>query len=253
MSTQKLITAGATFLSILLAGCGGGGSSSATKITASDAQGVYEGTVSNGREHNTLILENNQFYTMYGNAVSGGFGVAGFIQGNGKTNNGNFSSTDLKDFFANGTVTSGSLSAAYVPKTSFNGTLTQGSSTVTFTGTALKNSPYNYDTAANPANISGAWLLSDLQGATVAVSISSSGALVGSSGGCAFNGTINPRASGKNVFDVALTFGAISCRLAGQSANGIAIEYPLANGKRQLLIAGTDTARANGTAFFGMR
>ncbi|MEO8407974.1 MAG: hypothetical protein ABI476_06040 [Oxalobacteraceae bacterium] len=252
MNTHKLIAAGAVLLSTLLAGCGGG-SSSPAKVTVSDAQGVYEGTVSNGREHRTLILENNQFFTIYGNTGNGGFGIAGFIQGNGKTNSGNFSSTDLKDFFADGTVVSGSLSASYIPKTSFNGTLTEGTSTVTFTGAPLKSSSYNYDTAANPANIAGAWILADLQGSTVAVSISSSGALVGSTAGCAFNGTINPRASGKNVFDVALTFGAISCRLTGQTATGIAIEYPLANGKRQLIIAGTDKARANGTAFFGVR
>lgn len=257
MNPKNLVVfAGSTLLSLFLVGCGGGGSSSSTPApVTSSGEGVYEGSISNGRIHNTLVLENDQFFTLYGNAIAGGgLAVTGFIQGNGKSNNGNFTSTDLKDFFANGTVVSGSLSASYTAKTSLNGSVTEGSSTVTFTGTSpLKNSLYVYEKAANLANIVGAWSLFDLQGSSTALNIVSNGAFTGTSNGCSFSGTLNPRASGKNVFDLALTFGAAPCRLAGQAANGIAVEYPLSNGTRQLLIAGTNATRTNGTALLGVR
>lgn len=253
-----VVSAGSILLSLLLVGCGGGGGGDggapAGPVVASSAEGVYEGTISNGRIHNTIVLENDQFFTLYGVALPGGGTlVTGLIQGNGKSNNGSFSSTDLKDF-ASGTVVSGSLSASYTAKTSLNGSITEGSSTVTFTGTSpLKNSLYVYEAAANLANIVGAWSLLDQQGSSTALNILSSGAFTGTSSGCSFSGTLNPRASGKNIFDLALIFGAAPCPLVGQTANGIAVEYPLSNGSRQLFIAGTNAARTNATALLGVR
>lgn len=266
MNTNKLAAAGIMFSS-LLAGCGGGasgGGASASAVPApvapaapvitASAEGVYEGTISNGRSHTTLVLENDQYVTLYGNTISGGgLAVSGFIQGTGKSNNGSFSSTDLKDFFADGTSIGGTLSASYVPKSSLSGSVTEGTSSVTFTATSpLKNSLYTYDVAANLADVTGVWSLVDLQGTPVILNIAASGAFAGSSSGCSFAGDLKPRTSGKNVFDVTLTFGPSPCRLAGQAATGIAVDY-LSGGKRQFLIAGTNTARTSGTAFLGQR
>jgi hypothetical protein len=255
--TNKLGAMGILAIAAILAGCGGGGSNSSTSTPSTNvttsAEGVYQGTVSNGTAHNTLVLENGQYYTMYGTSTSGVFYVSGFIQGTGTSNNGSFSSTDLKDFYFNGTVVSGSLSASYSPNVSFNGSITEGTSTMTFTGAPLQNSSYSYKTAANLANVVGSWNMTGLRGEAIALSIASSGTFTGSSGGCSFTGTIQPRASGKNVFDVSLTFGAAPCALPGQSASGVGLEYPLASGQRQLLIAGTNATRANGTAFLGTR
>jgi hypothetical protein len=245
----------------LLPACGGSGGSggtgstgtSAPAATVSSAQGVYQGPVSNGRTHNTIVLENGQFYALYGTATTGGLLVSGFMQGTGTSNNGSFSSTNVRDFFLSGAVFTGSLTATYNLGKNFDGSITEGSSTVTFTGGPIPNSPYNYNLAANLANIVGGWTLTGLQGDVISLSISSSGTFSASSAGCTFTGSIQPRASGKNVFDLALTFGSSPCRLAGQSANGIGLEYLLANGKRQLVIAGADSARANGTAAFGVR
>jgi hypothetical protein len=266
MKVNKLVACVTTTMSLsaLLAACGGGGGGGDGAVTSNtapptaapvsaSAEGVYEGSISNGRSHTTLILENDQFFTLYGSALSSGLAVSGFIQGTGKSVNGSFSSTDLKDFFPDGTSVAGSLSASYVPKSSLNGSVTESSSTVTFTGTSpLKNSLYIYDTPANLADIVGAWSMIDLQGSSAILSISSSGSFAGSVNGCSFSGGITPRASGKNVFDVALTFGPSPCRLAGKLSSGIAVEY-VSGGKRQLLIAGTDTTRTSGTAFFGQR
>lgn len=256
MNFNRMISTSALFLSASLAGCGGGSggdSPPAPAETASNAQGLYEGSVSNGLEHKTLILENDQIYAIYGNTVNGVFHAMGFIQGNGKSNNGSFSAANIKNFNANGSVTSGSLSATYSLNISFSGTLAEGSTTTTFTGTTLKNLSYNYTAAANPSNIVGTWNLTDLQSTPVFLTISPDKTLTGSSGGCSFSGTIAPRTSGKNVFDIALTFGPAPCRLPGQSAIGIALEHPLGNGKHQLIIAGTNTSRTSGTVLFGSR
>jgi hypothetical protein len=253
----------AALLCALLTACGGGGGagdsadSGSTAIapatTMQSAQGAYQGTVSNGREHTTIVLENDEFYTMYGNTVNGMLAVTGFLHGHGKSNDGNFSSTDVKDFAASGPVLSGSVSATYVPGASLSGVLTEGTNNFNFTGAPIATSVYYYNAGANPSNITGSWNLTSLRGFANVFSISPTGAFTGFSGACSFGGTITSRASGKNVFNVTITFGASPCILAGQSLNGIAVEYPLADGKRQLVIAAMDAARVNSAAFIGIR
>ncbi len=62
-----------------------------------------------------------------------------------------------------------------------------------------------------------------------------------------------PRASGKNIYNVALTFGPLPCDLPNQPAAGIAVIYPLTSGKSQLIVAVTDATRTIGGASFGVR
>jgi hypothetical protein len=236
-------------LSSVLVGCGGGGTPA-----ASTAEGVYAGTISNGKTHNTLVLENDQVYVMYGTTVNGAIMVEGFLQGNGKSNNGTFTASDMRDYSPTaGTSSNFSLSATYVKNTRFDGTTTVGTKTISFAGGPLQNSLYNYNTTANVANIVGAWSITDLAGEPVTLNIASSGSFTGSISGCTFSGTLKPRASGKNVFDVVATFGLAPCLLPGQTVSAIALEYPIAGGRRQLIIAGTDALRNIGTAYLGAR
>lgn len=97
-SKNMVVPAFSVLTAILLAACGGGGGSSGTAATPAPivaAQGVYLGTVSDGREHQTVVLDNDQFYTMYGHTASTAFVIEGFLQGNGKSNNGSFSAPDV--------------------------------------------------------------------------------------------------------------------------------------------------------------
>ncbi|NRR33959.1 hypothetical protein HSX11_27640 [Oxalobacteraceae bacterium] len=261
MASSKLILPALAALSLAgVGGCGGGGGGSSAGQTStvpvpvtSSAQGAYQGTLSNGIEHFTLVLENDQFYTVYGSTGGGAFGVTGFLQGNGKSNNGNFSATDVKDATSTGQLLSGSLSASYTAGSSLNGTLTEGTNSATFTGATLPSAVYNYNTAASLNDISGSWNLTSLRGNASTFNIAASGAFTATSGACIFTGTFKPRSSGKNVFDVAITFGAAPCTLPGQTLNGIAVDYLLSNGQRQLIIAGLDQARTSSGAFFGVR
>jgi len=87
----------------------------------------------------------------------------------------------------------------------------------------------------------------------MSVSIQANGAFTANMSGCAITGNFVARPSGKNVFNMTLTFGAAPCTLPGAGASGVAVAYPLANGKTQLIVAGVNGARSMGTAAFGTR
>jgi hypothetical protein len=243
--------------SMLVAACGGGGGdSAATPAPSTSAEGVYGGALSGSTSSafNLLVLENGEFWSLYGVQTSTVFGVAGFAQGTGTSTNSSFSSSNAKDFgFA--PALAGSLTATYnaIAKT-ITGTVTAGTGTVGFSGGPIAGSLYNYDTAASLTTIAGAWTTTSITGETVAINVAANGAYTAAgSSGCTFSGTVTPRASGKNVFNVSLTFGAAPCALSGQSGTGIAIAYPLTGGLTQLLIAATDSTRTYGAGVFGTR
>lgn len=241
----------------VLSACGGGGGSGAdTPAAIAAAEGVYGGTLtgSTSTAFQILVLENGDFWSMYGTQGASTFGVAGFVQGTGTSSGGSFTSTNSKDF---GFVPAlaASTSATYDPTArTISGALTATTGVVKFTGGPIAGSLYNYSTAAALSSVSGSWTTTSLTGERVALTISSSGSFTATSAlGCNFSGTAVPRASGKNVFNVSLTFGASPCALAGQPATGIAVAYPLASGQTQLIVAVTDSARTVGSAVFGTR
>ncbi len=253
MRPTKRLTILASSL-LLIAGCGGGGDSPATTVPT--AEGVYGGTLtgSTSNAFQMLVLENGDYWTMYGTSTSTIFFVNGFVQGSGASSNGTFSSSNARDFgFA--PAVSGSVSATYNASTpSISGTVSAPAGTVGFSGGAIAGSLYNYNTPASVSSISGAWALTELAGSRLALNIAASGAFTASSSdGCNFSGTVTPRPSGKNVFNVALTFGPAPCGLPGQAATGIAVAYPLSSGATQLVVAAVDGPRTYGAAAVGTR
>ena len=237
----------------LVAACGGGSDTpAATPVAVFD--GYYQGTVSSGNQFQLLALENGQFYSLVGTTdAQGVFQVTSLVEGRGTSSNGAFTAANVKEFTSTGQVLSESLSATYVPKTSVAGTLTYRN-TVTFTGTAPASSNYNYDTAATLSAASGSWSGSSLYGEGQTISIATSGAITGTSAqGCQYTGTANPRASGKNVLDVTVTFGSAPCALPGQTGSGVGVTTMLANGRQQLLVALTNTDRSAGVVVFAQR
>lgn len=254
MKIQNQQYLGITILTLILSGCGGeGGSTPPAPTITTTAEGVYSGTVSNGNSFDGIVLEDGSYYVLSGLRSAGALLVSGFIQGNGTSSNGSFSSTNAKEFFANGTVVALTVSASYGIN-NISGTVTAPGVVNTFTGTTPVNTSYVYNTAPILSNITGAWTLADMKGGSIAMTIAPTGSFAGTgSTGCLFSGTFTPRASGKNVFDFTTTFGAAPCALPGQTATGIAINYLLANGTRQFVAAGVDAGRTNGTAVFGVR
>ncbi|MDQ2821187.1 MAG: hypothetical protein M3Y65_12470 [Pseudomonadota bacterium] len=268
-----------TVLMASLAACGGGGGDSGSTPVATtptqpattaptqpatttppvatpsigSAEGAYIGTLSDGREQDTIVLENDQFFTIYGHTVSAGFAVEGFLQGNGKSNNGSYSATDVVDSNTTTLRTGAAVTATYAPGVKLNGSLVESGSTVSFTSAPISSAVFNYSAAPSLASLAGTWQLTSLRGFPNTFTVAATGAFTATSSGCTFSGTFVPRASGKNIFDASMTFGAAPCVLPNQSIKGIAITYLLTNGQRQLIVAGLDAGRTNSAAFFGAR
>lgn len=247
----RLAVAAAT---ISLTACGGGGDSGLA-VATTQPQGVYSGTLigSPSSAFQLLVLEDDSYWALYGKSTPSAFLAAGFIQGQGASTSTLFTSSNAKDFGVS-PPTTGSISASYVLNTSISGTITSAAGNVTLSGTPIVSTTYNYNAAADLTAVTGAWSLTALDSSTVNLTIAGNGNIVGSTGGCSFTGKIEPRASGKNVFDTSVTFGAAPCVVPGQTATGVALTSLLAGGvTRQLLLAGVDGGRTTGTALFGTR
>lgn len=241
-----------------LAACGGGGDDdAATSGSGATAEGVYGGTLtgSSSNAFQLLVLENGEFWALYGIPSASTFGVTGFLQGAGTSSNGTFTAASTKDFGFIPAV-SGTTNASYnASAKTIAGTVRFASGSVGFSGGPIAGSLYSYDSAASLSTVAGTWVTTGLTGESVTLSIAAStGAFTAlSSLGCNFAGTVLPRPSGKNVFNVSLTFGPAPCALPGQAAAGIAVAYPVGTGQTQLLVAVTDASRTVGTAIVGVR
>lgn len=262
-STFQLKLLPLILISMLLGACGGGGgggsggnNNTPPPVVAASAEGVYNGqlTGGNSKEFTSLVLENDEIWTIFGTTTNNVFIVSGFLQGSGTSNNGSFTSSDAKDFGVAPAISS-PVTATYnsVTKT-ITGVVVEGAATVTFSGAQSTSSPYQYSTPAQLSTISGLWSATTLAHEALDIQVSANGMFAAASAlGCGFSGTILPRASGKNVFDVSLTFGGAPCILPGQSGSGIAIAYKLVSGKTQLLVAVHDSSRTYGMVALGQR
>lgn len=244
----------ATIAAILagLAGCGGGGDSGGAPPVLK-AEGAYSGTTSRGYDIGVLVLEDDTVWAYY----SVGSLIYGFVHGAGASANNAFSVSNIRDYyFPTVTTYSGSASGSYVPGVSVQGTLQYaGQTPMTFSATAAAVVGYNYDQPATPSAIAGAYSGTvGPTGETASVTIGASGALSAvTSSGCSFTGMAAPRASGKNVYDVAITFGPNPCLLANATVTGIGVITQPTSGVTQLLAAVVDPGRSVGLAFVGTR
>lgn len=258
---ESLVVAG------LLAACGGGGGGDASSsasgannqtVVTSFTEGSYIGTSTStdNSSFNLLILENGQYWEIYGTQTTAGFSIAGLIQGTSTASNGNFSSPDAKDFGAT-PARSATIAGTYnttaktitgkfiIPSLSLNIDFSAGPDTATL---------YNYATPAKLSTLTGAWTLTDTSGENLTVNIADSGAFTGTyATGCTVSGTVATRASGKNVFNTTMQFGPAPCSLPNQTASGIAVAYPLASGQTQAIFMQVDSTRSYGSVAFGVR
>lgn len=225
----------------------------ATLVKNLSAQGLYTGSLTNtGLPYHSLILENGQYWGMYSKASGARFSPSGLLQGSAVSDAGNFSSNDIRDFGPL-VFNPGSIAAAFVPQSKLDGSLGTPNSTVAFASGASA-ALYNYSTPASLTDLEGSWELSDNDKRSYFLASPAAGLAAATSAACPFTSTFAPRASGKNVFDVTLNFGAGTCRLAGQAASGIAFLWLQDGGStRQLLIAVTNGDRSKGAVLTGAR
>jgi hypothetical protein len=265
MSSSKFASVLLSGLTVLLAACGGsdgdiGGGSSpdgSANQPAPTAEGVYAGSMSGSEiasDFQALVLENDDFWSIYGEDYGSVFYVYGFVQGSGISNHGTFTANSVKDFGYSPAL-SGQVSANYYSSNkTLVGSVSYGiNGNIVFSGGPIAGSLYNYNTPALLSTITGAWSAISSYGRDVSITISSTGALNLKDGTCIGTGTVTPRPSGKNVYNLTVTFGTNGCALPGATTRGIAIAYPLSTGQTQIIAAITNTARTEGIAVFGIR
>jgi hypothetical protein len=223
------------FLAVLAAAsvaaaCGGGGDGddSGTESAATSAEGIYVGSLAGGTPNyfEKLVLENNEVWLVYGTQSSAGpTQFLGLVNGTGTYSGGTLTATAAKDFGVAPAAT-GTFSASYRFNSkslvrSVSGTANAAGKSLTLTGNNNIGN-YFYSVPASPTELAGTWAIPVASGAPGALSVNSTGGFSLSVAGCAGSGTMVPRASGKNVFNVTMTFGAAPCSFPGVAFSGVA-------------------------------
>ena len=250
---------GACVAPLVLAACGGGDGTLGSALpppAAATAEGAYAGALSGATSSNAfdmIVLDGGEYWVPYGTLSNNVLYVAGFIQGTGTSNAGTFSSSNGRDFGVS-PVGSDTVSATYVAGTSAQGTVSSAFGTVNFSGTVAGIAPYVYNTPASLSSIVGTWSMNSLLGNVVTVNVSGAGSFSSNEAGCISTGSVLPRPSGKNVFDVVVTAGASPCLTPGLAGHGIAVYSPIANSTvHQLIVGVVSNDRASGSAYVGAR
>lgn len=235
-------------LTVLLAACGGGGGDGAQPPAPAPivtAEGFWEGTASTGNSVALAVLETGETWGVYTSNGS----IVGALYGNTASSGTTLSGTG-KDFnIPSRSVGSGSYTGTFVEKSSIRVATSSGS---TFSGAYGTT----YDQPASLAAVAGTFSGQGVSGTspvqTVSVTISPSGAItVPASLGCSAAGSAKPRTSGKNIFDVTVTFTGSTCAL-GNGASTTGIAYYNATTRRVLVMA-MNAAKSDGFIYVGQK
>ncbi len=206
---------------VLLSACGGGGGDdegmpATPPPVASSAEGFWVGKSSTGFDVNLAVLENGDTWGVY---LRGGV-LYGALRGQTTSANGTFTGTGAEVDLTTGAIASGTYSGTYASKSSLQAQTRSG----TFSGTYSSSYDQPASLSALAGTFTGSGVATGAPVQTSVVSISASGAVSSPpSLGCGATGSIKPRASGKNVFDLQITFNGANCALGnGASVSGVA-------------------------------
>jgi hypothetical protein len=275
MNNIRFRLAYAAALVVSVAACGGGGGSGGDGGTlvqgpgpttpppnASGPAGLWTGTLSNGREYNIYVLDDNTTWIFYSPGAGQGT-IRGLMQGNGSASTANFTVSNLKDFdLVADTVNDAQLSAAYQARTAFGGQITYPSNNALNVAVPITSGASNYSTLydATPAvsEVAGTYTNATLQ--TVGpedfanINVAANGTFaIATASGCVITGSLAPRSSG-NVFNVTGSFGNAPCATPGVAFSGNAFFLPRrADNQKQLTLWWTNGARTNAYVIAGTR
>lgn len=217
----------------------------------SSAEGLWIGTTSNTREVFGIVLDDGGYWFIY-SAANDESRVAGAFQGSGTSFNGNFTSTNARDFnLETRTISDATVSGSYRSRESLSGTVTYTRSNQSVAFATIYNSAY--EQSPSLASAAGAYSgTATVANATetVAVNLSSDGTINGiGSSGCRFNGKATPRSRG-SVYDVVVTFAGGVCSNGTNTVAGIGYFH---SSTRRLYAAALNGARTNGFLFIGSK
>lgn len=243
---KRLIALAAT---AVLTACGGGGSDAVvTPASTASAEGFWNGTISGGYSASVAILENGETWGIY----TSGNSLVGAVYGQTSSNNSALTGSGSSFNFLSRQSGSGTYSGSFIPKNSINFTTNDGTK---FTGSYGTS----YEQPASLADLAGTYSGFSITATTgaqsIPVTISAGGAISGSvvSGNlsCSASGTATPRASGKNIFDVQLSFSGNFCALGnGATTAGVAY-YDATN--HEIGVMTLNSAKTDGLVYIGKR
>jgi len=238
-----------TLTTVLLNACGGGGGGSSTPVPAPvpnvDAQGLWSGSSSAGYALNAVILETGEFYNIFS---SGGVAY-GIDHGTGTSSGSKFSGSLVEFYIPTNQTFTGSLTGTVTAKSSLSGsTIYSNGNNGTF------SMVYNtaYDISATLAALTGTYTGTYYTGAPVTMAITSDGLVNGTSTNCSFTGSATPRNTGKNVYNVSLTFTGSQCAPGAGVATGVAV-LGISNGSTYIYTSGLNSAQTNGFFWIGRK
>ena len=237
-------------LTVALTACGGGGDDAPAApnpppAPVTTAEGFWTGTASTGNDVSLAILENGETWGVY----SRGSVIVGALYGQTTTSGGTLIGSGQDFNIPSRTVVPGTYAGSFVAKTSVSVRTSAGGS---FTGIY----DTDYDAAPSLSALAGTFSGTGVSGGSpvqnAPVTISSNGAIsVPSSLGCSASGTAVPRPSGKNIFNVTVTFNGSNCALGnGTTTAGIAY-YDVPT--RQLLVMALNSGKTDGFIYIGAK
>lgn len=233
-------------LCAFLAACGGSDDDNAEPpAPPSSAEGFWLGRTSTGMDVQLAVLENGETWGVYSSRGM----VAGALIGNTSTDGTRLSGSGLDFNLSSRNVSKGTYSGSFTPKSNVSIALSNGTS---FTGTYSSVYDQPASLAALAGTFSGGGVTGTTAPQTITVTISSSGAVtLPASGGCGASGTTSPRPSGKNVFDLSITFQGSTCALGhGATVRGVAF-YDTTT--RHLTALAANGAKTDGFIFVGTK
>lgn len=246
-----------SMLALVVAGlsaCGGDGGDDSSAPALFGAQGGWSGTSSGGDSVAVLILEDGSTWAYSGAETSGGVVVDTLVQGSLQANGNNLSGSDLRGFdIASGNPVALTASGSY-SATTLNLAVSGGAIADSIAASPSPSATYDYNQVAQLSALAGGWAGFFTTGDDGTITIQSNGQFSSiTSAGCAITGTATPRPSGKNVFNISVTFGPAPCLLPSGTASGVAVITHPTTGRSQLSVLVTNATRDSAAAFFGSR
>jgi hypothetical protein len=243
---RALLLAAAAALAV--AGCGGASDDSALRA----AEGAYQGTISLGYTFEAFVLENSEFWAVYGKRTADAFTPYGLVHGSSAPANGVLVSTDVKDFVYTGAIDTGRLEANYVPRVSFKGLAVLSGQTMSFESAPTAPAEFDYDQSPDLASVAGGWSGTTVYGESGTIAITDTGVVSGTIGGCAVSGTLAGRERGKNVLASKLVLSGAACQHP-IDGTGMAAVSKTPEGSSQLLVAETNVIGTAALTFVAVR
>jgi hypothetical protein len=279
LKRSTLVPVTAFAAALMLAACGSGGGSSSSPTTPTDpttpvnptdptvktsVEGYWGGPTNRVDPATGAsfvmagpVLENGEYWLV----VSLNGLIDSMVHGKGQSASNKFNSTDAKFWGKDGVQTNvaGTLAStdAYVVNTSFPGIVNWLSGTQQVGWSFSLRYDSSYDTPASTAYVVGNWagtVESTTGRERFTFVVTSQGAAAPAltmtilapspQAGCVWSGTIAPRASGKNIYNVAMTIGQqSSCALPGTVFSGIATPgINASTGKPRLVLTVIDSS-----------